>query len=430
MAKNGKNNKKILFGIITMLFVFWGLANNMTGALLSAFDRVLQMTEIQQYFIEYAFYVAYFCFAVPSALFIIKRSYKSGIILGLVLYATGAIMFFPAAGISNYTFYLVAVYIMAGGCSLLETVANPYILVMQDSHEEGVKKLNLAQAFNPLGIITGILMSRFLVTQNMPDVNPEIIVEELDAVTLVYAIVGQALLVFMVILIFMNVPSFGTEKLEKISFGKAVKKLAKNKVYVFGLVTEFFYLGAQVGSWGFANSATESAIKGTDVSLPDITFWTIAAFAIARFAFTFLMNYFQPEKLLLFASTASLLFSLIVMFGSGYIVIIAVLGISVCMSLMFSTIFANALEGTTTERLWGASFLVMSISGGAVFPPLQDYISDNYGVQAAFAIPAVCFTVVMSYSLYLLSNKQQVTFKFDFGLEENDEEEETEKQLN
>lgn len=240
MAKNGKNNKKILFGIITMLFVFWGLANNMTGALLSAFDRVLQMTEIQQYFIEYAFYVAYFCFAVPSALFIIKRSYKSGIILGLVLYATGAIMFFPAAGISNYTFYLVAVYIMAGGCSLLETVANPYILVMQDSHEEGVKKLNLAQAFNPLGIITGILMSRFLVTQNMPDVNPEIIVEELDAVTLVYAIVGQALLVFMVILIFMNVPSFGTEKLEKISFGKAVKKLAKNKVYVFGLVTEFF----------------------------------------------------------------------------------------------------------------------------------------------------------------------------------------------
>ena len=407
--KEIKRKKRTLSVIIISLFFLWGMANNMTDTLLYTFKSVLNMSNLQTFFIKFASYGAYFCFSLPAFFFIRKHGYKNSIILGLLMYAGGAVLFFPAANLMNYTLYLIAFYIMAGGCSVLETVANPYIMAMESDADKGIRKLNLAQSFNPLGSIFGIIICNIFVMESDTfgfNNNAEIIKEELDTITIVYAAIGQILLIYMMILLFMNVPSYGLTSKDKILFSKSMNRLLNNKSFILGLITMFLYLGAQVGVWSFTTSALKATSNITDESASKWYIAVIAAFMIGRFFFTFLMKYYNHRILLLIAALGALLGTAIVMFAQGIAVLIAIIFISFFMSLMFSTIFGNAIAETFQDRQLASALLIMAILGGAVITTMQGFVVEKFDIQTSYVIPALCFFSVTFYAVYLIMKAQ------------------------
>ena len=400
------------FSLVTLLFLLWGMANNMTDTLLSAFKRIMSMTDTQTSLIQFAFYGSYFCFALPAALFIRKYSYKSGVILGLVLYAAGAILFFPASKAASYAFYLIAIYILAGGCSILETTANPYILSM-GSPETATRRLNIAQAFNPLGSITGILMSQFFILSQLSSATAadraamtqsdltSMQAHELSAITGTYMTLGFVLLAIMVVMLLVRMPEGGDDSRDSVK--DSFKRLIKNKKYVFGVVAQFFYVGAQICVWSFTIRIVMKELGLLEADAATIYLISIICFSAARFIFTWLMKWIQPSKLLLWASAADIVLCLIVALcsGTGAVCIAALIGVSFFMSLMFPTIYGIALENVGADAKIGASGLIMAILGGAVITPIQGFVSDAAGINISYLVPLVCFVVVLIYARYV-----------------------------
>ncbi|MDD2559413.1 MAG: L-fucose:H+ symporter permease [Bacteroidales bacterium] len=399
------------FVLVTSLFYFWGIANNMTDTLLSAFKRIMSMTDVQTSLIQLSFYGSYFCFALPAALFIKRYSYKSGVLLGLFLYAAGAMLFYPAAQTASYGFYLFAIYVLAGGCSILETTANPYILSM-GSPETATRRLNLAQAFNPLGSITGILLSQYFILAelNSADATQRLQMDagqlklmqagELNAVTYTYMGVGFVLFVILLIMIFSRMPkSFDSEK--SIQLGSTFKRLIKNKLYSWGVVAQFFYVGAQIGVWSFTIRIVMQELGINEQSAASVYLLSIICFSVSRFIFTWLMRYIRPSRLLIIAAVADIVCTAAVILagGSGMFLIVMLIGVSVFMSLMFPTIYGIALDGLGEDAKIGASGLIMAILGGALLTPLQGQISDLAGINLAYIVPLLCFVVVLAYGM-------------------------------
>ena len=383
------------FILVTLLFFLWGVANNMTDTLLSAFKNIMDMTDAQTSLIQFAFYGSYFCFALPAALFIRKYSYKSGIILGLVLYAAGALLFYPAAVVASYTFYLVAIYVLAGGCSILETVANPYILSMGEP-ETATRRLNIAQSFNPLGSISGILISKYFILDKLNGNQAD----GLGAVTSTYNVLGLCLIAVMVGMLVAKMPEGSDDS--KGSVADSFKRLFKNKTYLFGVVAQFFYVGAQIGVWSYTIRIIMKEF-GCDES--EGASWYLASiicFSSARFVFTWLMKYIKPAKLMAVAAAFDIVACAIVVFCGGMagVVAAALVAISFFMSLQFPTIYGIALENVGDDAKIGASGLIMAILGGALLTPLQGRISDLFGINMSYLVPLVCFVVVLAYSLY------------------------------
>ena len=386
------------FCLVTVLFLLWGIANNMTDTLLSAFKRIMTMTDTQTSLIQFAFYGSYFCFALPAALFIRKYSYKSGVILGLALYAAGAILFLPAAKAASYAFYLVAIYILAGGCSILETTANPYILSM-GSPETATRRLNIAQAFNPLGSITGILLSKFFILRDI----------SLYSVSGTYMTLGFVLIVVMVVMLCVKMPE-GRDDAGQDTLRASFRRLLRNRKYVFGVVAQFFYVGAQIGVWSFTIRLAMKELGIVEAEGATIYLASIIGFSVSRFVFTWLMKYFTPARLLLYAAVADTVLALLVTLtaGSGWLCVVCLILISVFMSLMFPTIYGIALGGIEDpeqggrpgDAKIGASGLIMAILGGALLTPLQALVSDAAGINVAYLVPMVCFVVVLLFALY------------------------------
>lgn len=376
------------FALVSILFLLWGLANNMTDTLLAAFKKVMQMSDSQTSLIQFAFYGSYFCFALPAALFVKKFSYKAGIILGLMLYAGGAILFLPAAKTESYLFYLVAIYILAGGCSILETTANPYILSM-GSAETATRRLNIAQSLNPIGSIMGIILSKQFILRDI----------SLNSISETYMGLGLVLLAIMIIMLMSRMPEGKDE--EKGCISVSFKRLIKNKRYTWGIVAQFFYVGAQIGVWSFTIRLVMQELNIEEANAATYYLASIICFCLARFFFTWLMKFYHPAKLMAWASAADIILCLIVilMSGSGMIAVTALVLISFFMSLQFPTIYGIALEGMNEDAKIGASGLIMAILGGALLTPLQGYVSDVFGVSVSYAVPLVCFVVVLWYSL-------------------------------
>ena len=387
------------FILVTSLFLLWGIANNMTDTLLSAFKRIMSMSDTQTSFIQLAFYGSYFCFALPAAIFIRKKSYKSGVILGLALYAAGAILFLPAAKAASYGFYLMAIYILAGGCSVLETTANPYILAM-GAPETATRRLNVAQAFNPLGSIIGILLSKYFILKDI----------SLYSVSGTYMTLGMVLLVILVVMLFVRMPE-GRDDGVSDSLGATFRRLLKNRRYAFGVVAQFFYVGAQIGVWSFTIRLVMQELGILEAQGATLYLISIICFSVARFLFTWLMKYFRPVRLLLFAAAADIVLSLLVVLlgGTGWPCVIALIAVSFFMSLMFPTIYGLALDGVEDpaqggyagDAKIGASGLIMAILGGALITPLQGMVSDAYGINLAYIVPLFCFVVVFAYAYML-----------------------------
>ncbi|MBO7144699.1 MAG: L-fucose:H+ symporter permease [Salinivirgaceae bacterium] len=400
------------FCLVTVLFLLWGMANNMTDTLLSAFKRIMSMTDTQTSLIQFAFYGSYFCFALPAALFIRKYSYKSGVILGLVLYAAGAILFFPASKAASYAFYLIAIYILAGGCSILETTANPYILSM-GSPETATRRLNIAQAFNPLGSITGILMSQFFILSQLSSATADeraamtqsdltsMQAHELSAVTGTYMTLGFVLLAIMVVMLLVKMPEGGDDSRDSVM--DSFKRLIKNRKYVFGVVAQFFYVGAQICVWSFTIRIVMKELGLLEADAATYYLIGIIGFSAARFLFTWLMKWIQPSKLLLWASAADIVLCLIVALcsGTGLLCIVALIGVSFFMSLMFPTIYGIALDNVGQDAKIGASGLIMAILGGAVITPIQGIVSDATNINISYLVPMVCFVVVLMFAMYV-----------------------------
>ena len=377
------------------MFLLWGLANNMTDTLLAAFKRIMSMSDTQTSFIQFAFYGSYFCFALPAALFIRKKSFKAGIILGLSLYSLGAILFMPAAYAASYGFYLVAIYIMAGGCSVLETSANPYILSM-GSPETATRRLNIAQSFNPVGSIVGIMMSKYFI---LDDIN-------LYSISGTYAVLGVILLGILVVMLFAKMPT-GRDNGQQDGVCESFSRLLANRIYRRGVIAQFFYVGAQIGVWSFTIRLVMQEMGWTESEASTIYLISIIGHCLSRFVYTLLMKWIAPARLLMIGGLLSTLMALCVAFGreTGNFLLIALILVSIFMSLMFPTIYGLSLgdiakgEHPNDSKI-GASGLIMAILGGAILTPIQGFISDNIGVYSSYLLPTFCFMVVTAYAVY------------------------------
>lgn len=395
MMKTIDRRHAVPFALVTSMFLLWGLANNMTDTLLAAFKRIMSMSDTQTSLIQFAFYGSYFCFALPAALFIRRRSFKSGIILGLLLYAAGAMLFLPAARVASYGFYLVAIYVMAGGCSVLETTANPYVMSMGDPRT-ATRRLNIAQSFNPVGSILGILMSKYFILDDI----------SLYSISGTYAALGLVLLGILVVMLFARMPS-GKDDDRSDSVGASFRRLLSNRLFRRGVVAQFFYVGAQIGVWSFTIRLVMQETGRLEAAASSIYLLSIIGHCLSRFIYTGLMRWFSPSRLLTFGGVMSALLSLTVVLsaGTGWLCITSLVLISSFMSLMFPTIYGIALGGIMRgdhpgDSKIGASGLIMSILGGALLTPLQGMVSDHTNIYTSYAVPAFCFVVVTAYAVY------------------------------
>jgi FHS family L-fucose permease-like MFS transporter len=387
----------------------WGLANNMTDTLLAAFKKIMSMSDFQTSWIQLAFYGSYFCLAIPAALFIKRFNYKSGVLLGLGLFIIGSISFYPASITQVYGHFLLALFILAGGLSVLETSANSYVIFL-GPEETATRRLNLAQSFNPIGSILGVVLSKFFILSNLHQAGStarlqmlgeqlkEIQTAELAAVMGPYVGIAGVLLLIWLMIAFYKMPkaSDGTA----LDFLPTTRELLKNRNYISGVVAQFFYVGAQIGVWSFTIRYVMQEMEINEESASSYYIAALIAFTLSRFVFTGLMKFYRPGILLAFAAFAAAICSLIVIFGGGLTAVVALVAISAFMSLMFPTIFGQAVRGLGAQTKIGGSGLIMAILGGAVLTAVQGLVSDASGnIHYSYAIPFLCFMVIFVYGI-------------------------------
>ncbi|MES2375543.1 MAG: L-fucose:H+ symporter permease [Bacteroidota bacterium] len=411
MSKN-----KYLFPLIlvTSLFFLWAFLHNINPILIPHLKKACQLTDTQSSFIDSAVYLGYFLIAVPAGLFVHKYSYKSGIIVGLILYALGALLFIPAANAHSYTFFLVALFIIASGATFLETIANPYITLLGDK-ETSAQRLNFAQSFNGVGafvapiiggqvILSGIEHTSAELKNMLPDQLAAYLQSEANTVKIPYLVIGGLVILLILLFVFTKLPDVKEDDSAIDSHAPGTEFSAavlKHKHVGWAVAAQFFYVGAQVGVGSFFIRYAKFV---ADIAEKDAAFlWgTIAmvGFMVGRFAGTFFMRYVDAARLLSIYSTISILLLVIALTTHGNIALYAVMAVPFFMSIMFPTIFALGIKGLGEETKIASSFLVMAIIGGGVAPLFMGLISDKTGsIQMAYIVPLLCFAVVLYYGL-------------------------------
>ena len=417
MSQSRRHTPLLPFVLITSLFFMWGLANNMTDTLLAAFKRIMSMSDFQTSWIQIAFYGSYFVLALPAAIFIKKFTYKAGVLLGLGLFVAGGLMFYPASQTMVYGHFLASLFILAGGLSILETSANPYIIAM-GPEESGTRRLNLSQSFNPIGSIAGVFLSKVFILSQLnqaseaeraamsPDELSQIQSAELSAVMGPYVGVALLLVILWLIIAFTKMPKASDED-NKLNLLPTLKRLAKKPNYVWGVVAQFFYVGAQIGVWSFTIRYVMLELDVLEDQAADYYLAALVLFTISRFIFTGLMKFISPGHLLFILALVAVGCTLLVIYGSGMAGVIALVAISGCMSLMFPTIYGLAVTGLGKDTKIGGSGLIMAILGGAVLTAVQGQVSDATGdIHLAFWVPLACFLVVAFYGMLARKPKE------------------------
>ncbi|MCD6544292.1 MAG: L-fucose:H+ symporter permease [Flavobacteriaceae bacterium] len=419
------------FILITSLFALWGFANDITNPMVSAFKKILELNNTQASWVQAAFYGGYFTMALPAAFIVKKYSYKVGIIVGLILYASGALLFYPAAAFENYFFFLAALYILTFGLAFLETTANPYIMSMGDE-ETATQRLNLAQAFNPLGALTGLFVAQTFILGALQSDNVDAdgngiyetltgaakaAVKTSDLMVIRNPYVGLGLLVI-VMLVIISIVKIPEKKESEDTSGMiaSIKRIFKNERFVGGVITQMFYVGAQIMCWTYIYQYAENlGINNKDAVY--YAYMALGVFLIGRFLFTFLLKYIDSGKLLMFLSFGAIAFTLGTIFIHGMGGLYSLVLVSFCMSLMFPTIYGIALHGLGEDAKPASAFLVMAIVGGAFMPILQGLILDLGGkgyddirilgvpeVNFSFVLPMIGFMVVALYGFRTYKN--------------------------
>ena len=417
-------SKKVLipFILVTSLFALWGFANAVTDPMVQAFKKVLELSNSQAAWVQMAFYGGYFCMALPAAMFMRKYSYKVGILIGLGLYAVGALLFYPAAITEQFWFFCLGLYILTFGLAFLETAANPYALAM-GAKETATQRLNLAQAFNPVGLIAGLFVAQQFVLKNLQsddiqdfsalDEASKILVKTSDLLVIrdPYVILGLVLIGVFVLFVVSKMPQSRDEGgMPKI--GDTFAILAKNKKYVLGVIAQILYVGAQIMCWTYIYQYAEG------IGMDSVTagYYQMAAFilfTVGRAVGTYLLRFLSSGKLLMYFAMFAMVFVLGTIFIKGMVGLYSLVGISFCMSLMFPTIYGIALGDLTEEQSKvGSAGLIMAIVGGALMPKLQGIIIDVGGngvadttimgvseVNFSFILPLLCFVYIAWYGL-------------------------------
>lgn len=417
-------SKKVLipFILVTSLFALWGFANAVTDPMVQAFKKVLELSNSQAAWVQMAFYGGYFCMALPAAMFMRKYSYKVGILIGLGLYAVGALLFYPAAITEQFWFFCLGLYILTFGLAFLETAANPYALAM-GAKETATQRLNLAQAFNPVGLIAGLFVAQQFVLKNLQsddiqdfsalDEASKILIKTSDLLVIrdPYVILGLVLIGVFVLFIVSKMPQSRDEGgMPKI--GDTFAILAKNKKYVLGVIAQILYVGAQIMCWTYIYQYAEG------IGMDSVTagYYQMAAFiifTIGRAVGTYLLRFMSSGKLLMYFAIFAMVFVLGTIFIKGMVGLYSLVGVSFCMSLMFPTIYGIALGDLTEEQSKvGSAGLIMAIVGGALMPKLQGIIIDAGGngvadttimgvseVNFSFILPLLCFVYIAWYGL-------------------------------
>jgi len=404
------------FILVTSLFFLWGLANNMTDTLLAAFKRIMSMSDFQTSWIQMAFYGSYFLLALPAAILIKKYTYKSGVLVGLGFFIIGALLFYPASITMVYGHFLAALFILAGGLSILETAANPYIIAM-GPEETGTRRLNLAQSFNPIGSITGVLLSKFFILSHLNLSSAEeragmeaaelqaIQSEELTSVMGTYVGVAFFLLLVWVLVKFTKMPKASDED-NNLQITASLKRLWQNRNYRWSVIAQFFYMGAQIGVWSYTIRYVMQELGLNEDDSSTYYLGSLILFSGSRFIFTGLMKYFSPRALLLTSAIGGGISTLLVIYTGGITGVIALVAISGFMSLMFPTIYGLGMTKLGKDTKIGGSGLIMAILGGAVLTAVQGQISDMTGsIHLSFYMPLFCFAVVAFYAI--IQNKIQ-----------------------
>jgi FHS family L-fucose permease-like MFS transporter len=401
------------FILLTVCFAAWGVAANMTDPLVKVFSKIFTMSSLQSALVQFAYYGAYFCLAIPAA-FINKRySYKTGVLVGLGCAAAGAFLFYPASQTMTYGFFLMALFVMAGGLSILETSANPYVMAM-GNEQSATRRLNLAQAFNPVGTNFGVFLAATLILPNLNQASAEersamsmtelksVIGAELDAVMIPYVAMACVLLLVWVAVALIKTPvDEATEsKADDIDIAASLKRLVANKHYRFGVMAQFFNVGAQTCVWTFTIQYVMKAIGGDEVQGGDVLQYSMIVFLISRFVMTWVMQYLYPARLLMVMSLVAAGLCIVMTQSPNIVGVVALISISACLSLMFPTIYGIALQGLGKDTKLGAAGLVMAILGGAIMPLFQAAIIDSAGIVISYIVPAVCFMFVAGYGLF------------------------------
>ncbi len=456
------------FILLTALFFAWAIPNNLTDTMLAAFKRIMSLSDSKTAWIQVVCYLlGYGCCAIPGAIFIKRYTYKAGVMLGLGMYALGTFLFYPAmlsAEFSmefSFAMFLLAILVLFSGLSVLETATNSYVLAI-GPESTATRRLNFAQSFNPFGAITGGVLSQVFILSKLNTFTAAeraalpaeelaaIQGAELNAVTATYVVLGLVMVAILIAIRLTKMPDLKEEG-GKAHLGATFARLFKNKHYVWGVVAQFFYVGAQIAVWSFViryamqqldfdgaiaalgDSPSADAVIGTLrgvepvaagfynfcdwIGLDDLlprtpeqagaTYYimSLILFVIGRFVCTGLMRWFSPRSILIVLSLLAVACCLTTVYGAGFTGVYALMGISGCMSLMFPTIYGFGLKGLGEDTKIGGAGMVMAIAGAAVLTQIQGIVSDQAGsIVVAYWVPAVAFAVVAYYSIVVCRN--------------------------
>lgn len=406
------------FILVTSLFSLWGFANDITNPMVAAFKNILLISNFESSLVQAAFYGGYCVMAIPAALFIKRFSYKAGILTGLGLYALGCLLFIPSGYLMAFWAFLFAYFVMTCGLSFLETSANPYVLSMGDP-ATATRRLNLAQAFNPLGSLTGMFIAKAVILANLNVANEterqalraadpagfaELQQSDLGVIIGPYAILGGVVLAVMIVFAFARLPQAAGEANHSLNVGPTLRRLSRNKHYMEGVVAQAFYVGAQIMCWTFIIQYGVNELGLTPEVAQGYNIAAMVIFVSSRFICTYLLQFISPGLLLFGLAVAGGGLVLGTIFISGMAGLYCLVGVSACMSLMFPTIYGIALEGLGEDAKLGSAGLIMAIGGGCLMPPMQGWIMDQSfdaisATRVSFVLPFICFVVIAIYGL-------------------------------
>ncbi len=413
---------RIYFLLLVSCFALWGLLNNMNDTLVPAFAKIFMIKAVDSSLVQVAFYGAYAVLALPAAFIVRKYSYRHGVLVGLGFYMVGAFGYIPSALLQSYTLFLVSIFILASGLSVLETTCNPFILSL-GAQETSVRRLNFAQAFNPIGSMAGLFLAKYLILANL---NPTSVEErmamgadELAAIRhtelfwVCVPYVALILIAFLIWCIFFKSKLNEKDARAAMTVPQAFKKLFSKPRYYWGVITQFFYVGVQISVWTWTIKYIMTTEHLVEHEAVDYFIVAMVLFIICRWICVYLMKYFVPAHMMAVFAIAAIVCCLGTIYMPSNLSVYFLIGISGCMSLMFPTIYGIALRNLGPEVKFGAAGLIMSIVGGAIITPIMGWLVDTNAlsfmvsgyspvesaIRTAFYLPVLCFVVVLIYSI-------------------------------
>lgn len=399
----------LVFGLVTVLFFLWGIPNNLNDVLIKQFMKSFAMTRFEAGLVQSAFYLGYFLLAMPAALMMRKLGYKSGFLIGLGLFSLGAFLFWPAAIVGKYGFFLAALFVIASGLSFLETAANPFIAQLGDP-ASAARRLNLAQAFNPIGSISGVLIGTVFIFSGVELTPAQITAmkakgayaaylhSETMRVVNPYLVLGALTLTMLILIAITRFPADLVRAEEQASDKGDIGALLKYPHFMLAVAAQFAYVGAQVGTWSYFIPYIQTYTHETEKAAGYFLTATLVAFGVGRFFSSWLMRYIQPSRLMAIYAIVNAGLAAVGIFFPGWVGMWALLFTSLFMSVMYPTIFAQGIRGLGENTKIAGSMIVMAIVGGAVLTPIMGWISVRFSSMAwAYSVPLVAYLFIAVY---------------------------------